>query len=145
MRRYQISRTAETSATPATVYALLRDGSTWPTWSSIDSFELEKEGDGEPEGVGAVRIFRSGKVVGRDEVLGFTPDRSFRYAHLRGLPVKDYRGEVDLQPTTAGGTTIRWQVSFAAKVPGTGWFVHKALTRFIGKTVHGLASHSAGG
>jgi hypothetical protein len=144
MRRYRISQTAETSAAAATVYALLRDGSTWPTWSTIDSFELEKPGAGEPEGPGAVRIFRSGRIVGRDEILGFTPDRSFRYAHLRGLPVKDYRGEVDLRPID-GGTAISWQVEFSPKVPGTGWLMHKALTRFIGKTVQSLASHSAGG
>ena len=45
-------------APPATVFSLLLDGSTWPSWSPIDSFELPKRrGDGEPEGVGAVRIF----------------------------------------------------------------------------------------
>ena len=47
-------------APPATVFALLLDGSTWPSWSPIDSFELVEKGDGDPEGVGAVRIFRTG-------------------------------------------------------------------------------------
>jgi hypothetical protein len=143
MRRYQLDVTERTSADPAAVYALLRDGSTWPRWSTIDSFELEREGDGEPEGVGAVRIFRSGRITGRDEILGFTPDRSFRYAHLNGLPVRDYQGEVDLRPADGGGTTIHWRVSFSPKVPGTGWVLHKGLTRFLTRTVRGLASHAA--
>ncbi|HEV2783131.1 MAG TPA: SRPBCC family protein [Actinophytocola sp.] len=143
MRRYQIDVTERTSADPATVYALLRDGSTWPQWGAIDSFELEKEGEGEPEGVGAVRIFRNGRVTGRDEILGFEQDRSFRYAHVKGLPVKDYRGEVDLRPAEGGGTTIHWKVSFSPRLPGTGWLLRKGLTRFIGQTVRGLARHSA--
>ena len=50
MRRYEIEAVAHTTADAATVYALLRAGATWPTWSTIDSFELEREGAGEPEG-----------------------------------------------------------------------------------------------
>jgi len=46
-----------TTGSPAAVYALLIDGSTWPEWSPIDSFELVSPGAGTPEGVGAVRIF----------------------------------------------------------------------------------------
>lgn len=142
MRRYQVDVTEQTSADPATVYALLRDGSTWPDWSSIDSFTLEKQGEGEPEGVGAVRIFRNGRITGRDEIVAFTKDRAFSYKHLNGLPVRDYLGEVDLRPA-GGGTTIHWRVSFSAKIPGTGWLLHKAFTRFVGQVVRGLASHAA--
>jgi hypothetical protein len=142
VRRYQVDVTERTSADPATVYALLRDGSTWPQWSSIDSFELEQEGEGEPEGVGAIRIFRNGRITGRDKILGFTKDRTFSYAHINGMPVRDYRGEVDLRPAEGGGTTIHWRVSFSAKVPGTGWLLHKGLTRFIGQVTRGLAAHA---
>ena len=37
-----IEKTATTSAGADIVYALLRDGDTWPEWSPIDSFELER-------------------------------------------------------------------------------------------------------
>jgi hypothetical protein len=143
MRRYQVDRTERTSAAPSVVYALLRDGSTWPQWSELDSFELEKEGEGEPEGVGAVRIFRNGRVTGRDEVLAFTEDRAFSYAHVKGLPVRDYRGEVDLSPADGGGTAIRWRVSFAPKVPGTGRLLRRRLDQFIGRLARDLARHAA--
>jgi len=142
MRRYQIDATERTSGDPATVYALLRDGSTWPDWSPIDSFALEREGDGEREGVGAVRIFRNGRVTGRDEVTGFTPDRSFSYAHLEGLPVRDYRGEVTLSPADGGGTVIHWRVSFSPKVPGTGVVLRLGLTRFLRQVVRSLARYA---
>ena len=142
MRRYQIDATERTSGDPATVYALLRDGSTWPAWSSIDSFALEREGDGEREGVGAVRIFRNGRITGRDEITGFTQDRAFSYAHLEGLPVRDYRGEVNLSPADGGGTVIHWRVSFSPKIPGTGWLLRLILTRFVGQVVRGLARYA---
>lgn len=143
MGRYQIEVTEQTTADPATVYALLRDGSTWPEWSTtLDSFTLEKEGDGEPEGVGAIRIFRSGRVTGRDEILAFTPDSAFSYAHLKGLPVRGYRGDVTLRQKD-GGTEIRWRVSFDPLIPGTGRLLRRALTRFLGKSVRGLATYSA--
>ena len=52
-------------APPETVFALLVDGSTWPDWSPIGSFELVEKGNGDPEGVGAVRIFRrAGSAAG---------------------------------------------------------------------------------
>ena len=143
MRRVQIDVTERTSADPAAVYALLRAGASWPDWSPIDSFELEREGKDEPEGVGAVRIFRNGRITGHDEILGFTKDRSLRYGHRSELPVRDYRGEVELRPADGGGTEIRWRVSFLPKVPGTGWVLRRGLTRFIGELAGGLARYAA--
>lgn len=141
MRRYQIDVTADTEADPATVYALLRAGATWPQWSVIDSFELEREGEGEPEGIGAVRLLRNGRILGHDEITGFTKDRSFSYAHTSSMPVRDYRGEVTLTPTGTG-TTIHWRVSYFPKYFGIGWFLHRALTRFITQLTRGLAGYA---
>jgi hypothetical protein len=142
VRRYVIEKSAQTSAEPGVVYRLLRDGSTWPDWSSIKSFELERAGDGEPEGVGAVRVFVNGRVRGRDEITGFAEDRQFRYSHLEGLPVRDYRGVVDLVPIEAG-TDITWTVSFGAKYYGTGWVLRRGLDRFLQRVVDGLAKYAA--
>ncbi|HEY7044549.1 MAG TPA: SRPBCC family protein [Nocardioidaceae bacterium] len=142
MRRYVIEKTARSSADPGEVYRLLRDGATWPEWSAIKGFELEREGDGEPEGVGAVRVFVNGPIRGRDEVTGFAKDRQFRYNHLDGLPVRDYRGVVDLVPKDTG-TEITWTVSFGPKYPGTGWVLQRAFGRFVQQCVDGLAKHAA--
>ena len=142
MGRQRIEHTATTPADPATVYALLREGATWPSWSPIDSFELEREGDSEPEGVGAVRVLRSGKVTGRDTIAELVPDRRFAYTHASSLPVKDYRGEVDLQPT-GSGTSIRWVSTFEPKIPGTGRLLKRGLGRFIADMTDGLAQGAA--
>lgn len=141
MGRYTIVRTARSTAAPAELYRLLRDGSTWPDWSPIDTFELESRGADEPEGVGAVRVFTNGRVRGRDEVVGFEADREFRYNHLGGLPVRDYRATIGLEPVE-GGTEITWRVSFGARYPGTGRLVRRGLDGFVRRCVDGLARYA---
>ena len=142
MARQRIEHRATSTADPATVYALLRDGAGWPTWSPIESFELERPGAEEPEGLGAVRVFRSGRVTGRDEIVELVPDRRFSYAHTSNLPVRDYRADVDLEPT-AEGTAIRWVSSFDPKVPGTGWLLRRGLDGFVAQLTRGLAGHAS--
>ena len=142
MRRRRIEVSATSVASPGAVYALLTDGSTWPRWSPIESFELERPGDGAPEGVGAIRVFRRGRTTGRDEVLELVPDRRLRYASLSGLPVRDYVGEVALEPVP-GGTLIRWHSSFVPAVRGAGWLVELGIRRFLTGCVRGLAGYAA--
>ena len=141
MSRQRIEHRAVTSADPATVYALLREGATWPDWGPIDSVELETPAAGDPEGVGAVRVLRSGRVTGRDTIAELVPDRRFSYTHASSLPVRNYRGDVDLTPVD-GGTEIRWVSAFDPKYPGTGRLVRRGLDGFIAKLVNGLAEHA---
>jgi len=142
MSRQRIEHTATTTAEPSAVYALLRHGATWTTWGPLDSFELERPGAGEPEGLGAVRVFRSGRVTGRDTVAELVPDRRFSYTHVSNLPIRDYRADVDLEPAEQG-TTIRWVSSFEPKIPGTGALLRRGLDGFVEKLVDGLAEHAA--
>jgi uncharacterized protein YndB with AHSA1/START domain len=143
MARQRIEHRATTSADPATVYALLRDGAGWPQWSPIESFELERQGPDEPEGVGAVRVFRGGRVTGRDEIAELVPERRFAYRHTSNLPLRDYLGVVELEPAADGGTAIRWVSTFRPKVPGTGALLRRALDGFVRRLAHGLAEHAA--
>jgi hypothetical protein len=142
MARQRIEKVATTTADASTVYALLREGATWPEWSPLDSFELEREGAGEPEGIGAVRVFRSGKVTGRDTIAELAPDRRFSYTHESSLPIKNYRADVDLTPTGAG-TEIRWVSAFDAKIPGTGRLMRRGLDSFVEGLATGLAAHAS--
>ncbi|MEV4148920.1 SRPBCC family protein [Amycolatopsis sp. NPDC049691] len=133
----RISVRGVTSADPDTVYALLRDGASWPRWSPLGSFELVREGKDEPEGLGAIRLFRTGGVRSYEEIVALEPGRRFGYALDHGLPLRDYVAYVDLTPVD-GGTEIHWHSSFTAKIPGTGWFYRRFLARFIGRVVAGL-------
>jgi uncharacterized protein YndB with AHSA1/START domain len=141
MRRRHIEVTQHSAAPPAAVFALLVDGETWPRWSPIEAFELERAGDPPPEGAGAIRVFRRGRTTGRDEIVEVVPDRRLIYRSLSGLPVRDYRAHVDLEPD-GDGTAIRWGASFAPKVPGAGWLLERGLRRFLEQCVRGLAEHA---
>ncbi len=142
MGRQRIEQHATTTADPATVFALLRDGAGWPAWTPIETAELERPGAEEPEGIGAVRRFDSGRVTGHDEIVELVPNRRFAYAHTSNLPIRNYRGEIDLEPT-AEGTAIRWVSTFDPKVPGTGRLLRRGLDRFIAECTNGLAEHAA--
>ena len=145
MGRQHIEVEATTTADPGTVYALLRDGATWPAWSPLGSFALERPGEDEPEGLGAVRVFRTGRFTSREEIVELRPDRRFSYVLLSGLPLRGYRADVDLTPVEegAGGTRIRWHSAFDAKLPGTGGLFRRRLGAFIEELVQGLATRAA--
>ena len=138
MPSQDIRVSATTPASPETVYALLRDGASWPEWSPLGSFELERPAGDEPEGVGAIRIFRTGRVTSREQIVALVPERRFSYVLLSGLAIRNYRADVDLEPAV-GGTRIQWHSSFDPKVPGTGWLCRHQLRRFIKRLVDGLA------
>jgi hypothetical protein len=139
MAQEVIDETVTTGADPASVYALLADGSTWPDWSPLDSFELIAPGDGTPEGLGAVRLFTTGRHKSRERVVTCRPGEVFAYELEAGLPLRDYKAVITLTPT-AEGTAINWRSTFWPKVPGTGWLYRRELGKFIGRTVKGLAA-----
>jgi Polyketide cyclase / dehydrase and lipid transport len=139
MGRQVIEHEVTTTADPAAVFGLLADGSTWPEWSPIDSFELVTPGDGTPEGVGAIRVFHTGKIHSRERVVTAKPNQIFSYELISGLAVRDYKAVVTLLPA-GNGTAIKWRSTFRAKVPGTGWIYQRQLGLFIGRTVNGLVA-----
>jgi hypothetical protein len=139
---HEINVTSTTPASPEAVYYLLRDGATWPEWSPLGFFELEQPGKTEPEGVGAIRLFRTGRVTSREQIVELIPSRRLSYVLLSGLAIRNYRADVDLEPAD-GGTKIRWRSAFDPKIPGTGWFYRRQLRSFLQRMVDGLA-HRAG-
>ncbi|MFK3979973.1 SRPBCC family protein [Micromonospora sp. NPDC050397] len=156
MGRRDIDVTAASTGSVERVYELLRAGATWPVWSGLDSFELERpspepdragvaaDGHGADEGVGAIRVFRTGPLRSREQIVELVPGRRLSYVLLSGLPLRDYRADVELTPT-AEGTEIRWHSTFDAKLPGTGWFYRWLLGRFLRQTVRGLATYAGRG
>jgi hypothetical protein len=139
MAEQVIDETVTTVADPASVYALLADGSTWPEWSPLGSFELIDPGAGSPEGLGAVRLFTTGRHKSRERVVTCRPGEAFAYELEDGLPLRGYRAVITLTPAPAG-TTINWRSTFRPKVPGSGWLYRRELGKFIKLTVEGLAA-----
>ena len=139
MGQIEASAVAKSAASPARVFALLKDGATWPQWSLFDAFALERQGGADPLGVGAIRVFITKVSRAREEVVELVPDRRLSYVMLSGLPLVDYRADVELEPDADGGTVIRWRSRFGAKHFGTGWF----WKWFMGRTLQTVASQLA--
>lgn len=141
MPQQQIDVSVTTSAPPARVFALLRDGASWPAWSPIGSFELAEPGADGAESVGAVRIFRTGRIASHERIVELVPDRRLSYTLVKGLAIRDYRADIDLSEGPAG-TTIHWRSAFRPKFPGTGGLYRRTLTNFIQQCAEGLAAHA---
>ena len=129
MEQIEVHANAESRADAGSVFALLRDGATWPKWSLFDKFELEQRGSPDPLGVGAIRVFVTRVSRAREQVVELIPGRRLSYTLLSGFPFRDYRANVDLEPLDHGGTLIHWHSTFHAKHFGTGWFAARNSRR----------------
>src|SRR5690349_19040902 len=98
MKLHDIDERDWSAGDPQTVYGLLADGASWPTWSGIDSFELREPGDAGGESLSAVRVFRTGRVTSVERLVELVPGRRLSYVLLSGMPLRDYRADVDLMP-----------------------------------------------
>jgi uncharacterized protein YndB with AHSA1/START domain len=139
MTTISISAEARSRAEPAIVFALLKDGDTWPAWAMFDAFVLERPGVDEPMGVGAIRVFITKATRAREEVVELIPNRRLSYILLSGFPFTDYRADVDLTAVD-GGTVIRWSASFAPNQPWLGWFWKRFMIWVMSSTAARLAA-----
>jgi hypothetical protein len=126
------------------VYGLLVRAGSWPSWSSIDSAEIEGGGDpASRQQVGDIRVFRIGRVVSRERIIDLVPDARFVY-EIEGGPFRSYRGVVELETAPTGGTDITWSATFEPKLPLSGAFWRWYLTRFLQRMADGLAAAAGG-
>jgi hypothetical protein len=140
MSAIKVAGMATSRADPGKVFGLLKDPVTWPLWSMFVSGELQRPGRGDRLGVGAIRVFRTRTTRTEEEVVELVADRRLSYVLLSGMPFRDYRADVDLAPLPEGGTSIRWESSFYAKYPGTGWFWRMVMNRVLKHTAEKLAA-----
>jgi hypothetical protein len=61
------------------------------------------------------------------------------YVVHRGLPFRDYRADLDLEPLAGGGTAIRWRCSFHPKIRGTGWLCRAFMSYVLSSMAPALA------
>lgn len=139
LKEFEIRKTI--AADPATIWELLDDGSTWPTWTPLDSYELITPPDA--EGLGEVRRVRNGRYTLHEQIVERRPAARLSYTVLSGLAVRDYRADVDLLPLADSSTEVHWHTTFRPKVFGTGWLYVRALLATTHSFVDGLDAHLA--
>ena len=139
-----VSSSAQSTASAEQVFALLASGATWPNWTPIKSFSLESPGVDGGEGVGAIRMWNSGLMANREQVVEVVEPTKFAYTLLSSklVAVRDYRADVDVTPTDSGCTVV-WSAVFQPKLPGTGWFWKLALGKLSASLAKGVAQYAA--
>jgi Polyketide cyclase / dehydrase and lipid transport len=142
--RYRVSST--TPAPVDTVWGLLIDGRSWPRWSSgLDELVEERSSGLGPHGhddVGAVRAFRTGRVVTGERLTELVENRRMSYEDAFNLAMRDYRAVIEIEPTTSGGTTVSWHGTWRMR-PGIGWTMPFVLPRVMQRMADDLASYAA--
>ena len=147
----RVEARAHSSAGREAVWRLVSNGAGWSEWGAWRETHLEREGAPPPDGVGAVRVLASDRrgldgrrVVVREEVVAYEPPERLEYKLLSGLPLRDYRGTVELADAADGGTDITWRSQFDAKVPLTGGLFRRGLQKLTQDTAERLARGAEG-
>ena len=144
MGTINVSATVDSSAPIEAVWATLVDTRSWPIWAPQDEAWLDADGTDDPEGVGAIRRFRTGRYMVREEVVVFAPPHDFGYRLLSGLPLRDYVARVRLDEHD-GGTRVSWQATFRPAYPGTGPVARRRMRKLLETIAGALARHAAAG
>lgn len=126
MPRYHV--TATSSAPVDAVWRLLIDGRSWPRWSSgLDELVQERSSGLDPhgqDGVGAIRAFRTGRVVTGERLTDLV----------------DGRRRVDAGPGRRHDDQLArtWRMR-----PGIGWTMPFVLPRVMRRMAGDLAAYAA--
>jgi uncharacterized protein YndB with AHSA1/START domain len=133
--------TREIGAPPETVFAVLTDHRKYSELTPVRKSVLEREGEADVNGVGAIRKLT---VVGppmREEVIAFEAPSRFSYTVLSGLPVRDHVGTVEL--TADGkGTKMVYAVRTQPTLPVVGFAVVAGIKQAIKGLIDGVAKES---
>ena len=77
--------------------------------------------------------------VSVEKILDAEQGQQLAYTVIAGIPVRNYRGEITLEPA-AGGTRIRWAASWDRTLAGR--LVHRSLRKLYPQIVARLAAEA---
>jgi uncharacterized protein YndB with AHSA1/START domain len=139
MTRLQVEVEGTTRAGPEVVWALVADATSFSEWGPWDESGYERPGDSSEHGVGAVRRIRYRRTTSLERVLEVEEGRRLVYTVVKGIPVRNYRGEVVLTPIPEG-TRVRWSGTWDRTLPGR--VVHSRLRSFFPGVVADLTAEA---
>jgi len=132
----------QAAAPPEVVFDVLTDHRRYTDITPLRRAELEREGEPDPNGLGAIRVLSAlpGPPM-REEIIGYEPPTRFSYKILSGLPVRDHVGTVELRPKD-GGTEITYAVKTTPTIPLAGPVFMAILKKAIRDLITGVSKES---
>lgn len=130
MNEFILTRTI--AASPELVFATITDHRAYPDFTPIRRAVIEREGEGEANGVGAIRALHLLGPPIREEVLDYEAPRLFRYRVLSGAPVRSQVGTVTVE-AAPGGSTMRYEVAVEPLLPLSGAATAAAIRLALGR------------
>jgi len=131
----------QVAAPPEIVFDVLTDHRRYPEITSLRKAELEREGEGTPNGLGAIRALTLAGPPMREEVIAYDSPHRFSYKLLSGLPVRDHVGTVELSPND-GGTKVVYAVRTTPTIPLAGSVFMAFMKKGIRDLIAGVAKES---
>ena len=101
-----------------------------PDWWPLREVELVQSGTDDRNGVGAIRAMRGLGPVLLEKVTGWQPPYRYEYSLIKGAPVQQHKGAVQVLPH-GSGSKVLWQIQFRPLIPGTGAVVQWVLRQLI--------------
>ena len=135
--------TRQIDASPEAVFDTITDHRRYPAFTPIRRVEIEREGEAEPNGKGAIRALH---VVGppiRERVIAFERPRLFTYEVLSGLPVREQIGTVTVEPSD-GGTLLSYRIEMTPRIPLSGPVLVAGAKVAIGRLMAAVGDEAEG-
>jgi len=122
------------------VWRVYTDHRGWTRWAGVKEVVLRQQGDPPPNGLGTIRVMRSGGIAIEEEITAFDPPKRMAYRLIGGLPVKNYEAEVRFDESESG-TAIAWDVSFQPRIPFTGGLLARVMKSGLQDVLDRLARY----
>ena len=138
MSKLSVEAEGATRAGPEVVWSLVANANTFPRWGPWNDGGYRPPSPG-PSHEGSVQWFRFGRrTTSVEQILEIDELRRIAYTVVSGIPVKNYRAEVTLTPSSTGGTSIRWVASWDKTLMGS--MVRRKLLRVYPEIVAALVA-----
>ena len=120
------------------VWGRIADHEGMTAWSMFDEILVTREGKGDRNGLGAIRLMRGRGMELEEVVVDWNPMEGYDYRLISpGGPVSDHYGRVRLNDL-ADGTEVSWTVRFRPARWGTGRIIRTYLSRVFKRGLEDL-------